>query len=230
MAEKIIKARIKLNKQSEEELASSNPILKEGEVVLSTISNLDDTDTVLMKIGNGIQPYDELPWLSSLAADVFDWAKAETKPEYNYSEIKNKPDTFTPSAHKHSSTEINETEEKQFISAADKQKLDNIFLQVYPVGSIYINTVNTNPSTFFGGVWQAFGTGRTIFGVDTAQTEFNTVEKTGGAKKSSVSIPTLSKSSYIALESGTEQFANSGQVSVDTIPPYITVYMWKRIS
>lgn len=230
MAEKVIKSRIKLNKQPEKELVSSNPILKEGEIVLSTISNSNEADTVLMKIGNGVQPYDELPWLSALSADVFDWAKRETKPDYTYSEIKDKPQTFTPSAHIHSSTEITETEEKQFISSADKQKLDNIFLQVYPVGSIYINTLNVNPSTFFGGTWESFGTGRTIFGVDINQTEFKTVEKTGGAKQSIAEIPVSSKSSYIALESGTEQFANNGQINIDIIPPYITVYMWKRIS
>ena len=32
------------------------------------------------------------------------------------------------------------------------------------------------------GTWSAFGTGRTLVGVDTSQTEFSTVEKTGGHK------------------------------------------------
>ena len=53
---------------------------------------------------------------------------------------------------------------------------------IYPIGSIYISTVPTNPSEWFGGVWEAFATGRTLVGIDTSQTEFNTVMKTGGSK------------------------------------------------
>lgn len=53
---------------------------------------------------------------------------------------------------------------------------------IYPIGSIYISTVSTNPSEYFGGVWDAFATGRTLVGIDTSQTEFNTILKTGGSK------------------------------------------------
>jgi microcystin-dependent protein len=55
-------------------------------------------------------------------------------------------------------------------------------LEIYPIGSIYTSVVNTNPSTYFGGTWTAFASGRTLVGVDTGQTEFDTVEETGGAK------------------------------------------------
>lgn len=51
----------------------------------------------------------------------------------------------------------------------------------YPVGSIYMSTVNTNPSAFFGGTWIAWGSGRVPVGVS-SDAEFNTVEKTGGEK------------------------------------------------
>ena len=37
-------------------------------------------------------------------------------------------------------------------------------LAAYPVGAIYISTVNTNPGTIFGGVWIAFGEGRVLIG------------------------------------------------------------------
>lgn len=43
-----------------------------------------------------------------------------------------------------------------------------------------MSTQNTNPSTLFGGTWIAWGTGRVPIGVDTTQSAFNTVEKTGG--------------------------------------------------
>lgn len=51
----------------------------------------------------------------------------------------------------------------------------------YPVGSIKMTTSNVNPSTYLGGTWAAWGSGRVPVGVST-DTEFDTVEKTGGAK------------------------------------------------
>lgn len=53
---------------------------------------------------------------------------------------------------------------------------------IYPVGSIYMSTTATNPSTLFGGTWEAWGSGRVPVGVNTSESEFATVEKTGGAK------------------------------------------------
>ena len=53
----------------------------------------------------------------------------------------------------------------------------------YPVGSIYISVINENPTKWFGGTWVAFGAGRVLVGVDTSQSEFNTVLKTGGSKE-----------------------------------------------
>lgn len=67
----------------------------------------------------------------------------------------------------------------------------NIGLDLWPVGSIYTSVVNTNPSAYFGGTWVAFGAGRTLVGVDTGQTEFDTVEETGGAKTHTLSTGEL---------------------------------------
>lgn len=57
-----------------------------------------------------------------------------------------------------------------------------IFNKVYPVGSIYLSVNSTNPSSYFGGTWVAWGSGRVPIGVNTSDTSFNTVEKTGGSK------------------------------------------------
>lgn len=58
----------------------------------------------------------------------------------------------------------------------------DIFDLIYPVGSIYMSVNDTNPGALFGGTWVAWGSGRVPVGVDTSQTEFDTVEETGGAK------------------------------------------------
>ena len=53
---------------------------------------------------------------------------------------------------------------------------------IYPVGAIYMSVSNINPGTFLGGTWAAWGSGRVPVGVNASDTDFNTVEKTGGVK------------------------------------------------
>ena len=57
-----------------------------------------------------------------------------------------------------------------------------MFLASHPVGSLFETTVSTNPGTLYGGTWAAWGGGRVPVGVNTADSDFNTVEKTGGKK------------------------------------------------
>lgn len=145
----------------------------------------------------------------------------------------------------------------------------NLFEFIYPVGSIYISTSSTNPNTLFGvGTWEAFGTGRTLVGIDTNQTEFDTVEETGGEKNHTLTIDEMpshnhtqaghshnvwtnyisgSDSSYASTAdngNGSNNFWRSGYTDTQTptinntggsqahnnLQPYITVYMWKRVS
>jgi len=58
-----------------------------------------------------------------------------------------------------------------------------VLKKVYPVGCIYISSVNTSPVTLFGfGTWVLVGEGRALFGVNSADSDFDTAEKMGGAK------------------------------------------------
>ena len=112
---------------------------------------------------------------------------------------------------------------------------------MYPIGSIYISVNSTNPSKWFGGTWAAWGTGRVPVGVDTSQTEFNTVEKTGGSKYMQkhrhYGLAWLGDSyNNIAFLNGAA-ITNNGQLRYTTsdgtgnsgnLQPYITCYMWKR--
>ena len=50
---------------------------------------------------------------------------------------------------------------KETIKAEAKEEAK---LELYPVGSIYISTTNTNPETFIGGTWESYGEGRTLIG------------------------------------------------------------------
>lgn len=53
-------------------------VLNEGEVGICAVTLTGaDQPTVMFKVGNGASTFEELPWTSGLAADVFDWAKQE---------------------------------------------------------------------------------------------------------------------------------------------------------
>lgn len=75
---------------------ANNPVLLAGEIAIATIEsgNLQtvnpngvSTPQVLIKVGNGTSNYNNLKFVSGLAADVYSWAKASTKPTYTANEI-----------------------------------------------------------------------------------------------------------------------------------------------
>ena len=60
--------------------------------------------------------------------------------------------------------------------------IDELILAIYPIGSIYMSVNNINPGTLFGGTWEAWGSGKVPVGVDSNDSDFDTVEETGGTK------------------------------------------------
>ena len=133
---------------------------------------------------------------------------------------------------------------------------------VYPVGSIYITVEEDTVAKVqakFGGTWVAFSSGRTLVGVDTSQTEFNTVEKTGGEKTHTLTVdemPSHNHTGETVYQNGmnatyTSQYgftikdctngcwptmyrqgigSTGGSQPHNNLQPYITVYMYKRVS
>lgn len=124
---------------------------------------------------------------------------------------------------------------------------------IYPVGTIYTSVVATNPATLFGGTWVEFGAGRVLVGLSSGETEFNTVEKTGGAKTVTLSTAQIPAHSHAASSALWGQVEGYGQVTVgstsasnradivgadmssaggggshNNIQPYIVVYFFKR--
>ena len=77
-----------------------------------------------------------------------------------------------------------------------KEMLTSQTLKEYPVGSIYMSVSGTNPSSFLGGTWVAWGSGRVPVGVNTGDGNFNTVEKTGGESSHTLTIAEMPSHSH----------------------------------
>lgn len=130
--------------------------------------------------------------------------------------------------------------------------------KVYPVGSIYISANRVSPQVFLGGTWEPFAYGRTLVGVDDSDSspdmDFAEPLKTGGEKTHQLTIEEMPSHNYsikkqVDNNSGNKISVGSGSASLfyqldDTVKtnntgggqahnnmqPYITVYMWRRIS
>lgn len=108
--------------------------------------------------------------------------------------------------------------------------------QCYPVGTIYQSTAPTDPSTFMGGVWERFGNGRVLVGVDETDADFNVANKTGG--NSIVSGINISPKGYGLAGTGSFEAriligrmnasSNEAQLNPSNLQPYVTIYRWHR--
>lgn len=144
-----------------------------------------------------------------------------------------------------STNDYNNTEKAEVAKVKDKLNTDDLLNKVYPVGSIYISTANTNPNTFIGGTWVKFAEGQTLIGTSSTDSDFF-AGKTGGEKVHTLTeqeIPIVTPSGQFLSQSSGSKWAalssgsNYGWDSVGSIgggqphnnlPPYIVVYMWTR--
>ena len=119
MAQKTLNTRIKLKYDTFENWNSNNPILLAGELGIVNVpaeqqDNLQTTKpAILFKVGDGTSHFNDLPWASALAADVYAWAKAATKPSYTAGEV-----GAAPTVHQHVKADITDfpTKLSQFIN------------------------------------------------------------------------------------------------------------------
>ena len=88
---KVFQTRIQLKYDTYKNWSTNNPVLKAGEMAIATVAANEQAMTnlpnVVLKVGDGTSHYNDLKFVSALAADVHEWAKAGTKPVYDASEI-----------------------------------------------------------------------------------------------------------------------------------------------
>ncbi len=125
--------------------------------------------------------------------------------------------------------------------------VDDIYDTIYPVGSIYLSVNNTDPSVLFGGTWEQIKDTFLLSAGDTYA-----AGSTGGEAEhilTGMEIPSHTHKMLYYNSSGTQGFGYnyqnkgdwSGNVSSSSgigdygggqahnnMPPYLTVYMWKR--
>lgn len=126
---------------------------------------------------------------------------------------------------------------------------------ICPIGKILFTEDEKNPEELYVGTkWELWGSGRVPIGVDVEDEELNEPGKTGGEKKHTLNIEEMPTHNHLLFPSSggsearhvhsttwnktsTEQgtigaaidFAGGSQPH-NNMPPYITCYMWKRIS
>lgn len=102
---KNLNTRIALKYDSYQNWQEHNPILLKGEIAIAELPvsenkpgagepnaagstpAIQNAPNILIKVGDGTNHYNDLKFVSALAADVYSWAKAATKPTYSAGEI-----------------------------------------------------------------------------------------------------------------------------------------------
>lgn len=127
-----------------------------------------------------------------------------------------------------------------WIDSSGEAQRGSIFDFIYPIGSIYMSVNSTSPETLFGGTWVQIKDTFLLSAGDTY-----TAGTTGGSADAVVVEHSHSIGSAGQAGTGTTTYGtvrlnvewasqNSGTTGVDgtgkNMPPYLTVYMWKRTS
>jgi len=117
--------------------------------------------------------------------------------------------------------------------------------EIYPVGAIYISARSTSPASLFGGTWEqlkdrfllaaggsyaaASTGGAATVTLTTEQIPSHTHYIREGTTNSSMSGYRFSATNGNFSMAGYNGYAGGGAAH-DNMPPYLAVYMWKRVS
>ena len=75
--------------------------------------------------------------------------------------------------------------------------------EAFPVGSVFISVVATNPNTLLGyGTWEAFAPGRMLVGFDNTNPNFDAAEETGGSSSITITAANLPQLAVTVTDPG----------------------------
>lgn len=108
--------------------------------------------------------------------------------------------------------------------------------QAFPVGSVFLSVVSTNPGTLLGyGTWSQIAGGRVLIGQTGSDTDFDTAEETGGAKSFNnehnhtvSAVQGFSQPAAGGYPMWNTHTGNAGSATQSIMNPYFVVYIWKR--
>ena len=150
--------------------------------------------------------------------------------------------------------EVNDYSDNPVSGRAVANEIKKILLQIYPIGSIYLSFNNINPHNLFGGTWERIEDRFLL-----AAGNKYSVGSTGGEAEHKLTVaemPSHSHNSFISTENGkyfgvlegsggwlgqvlvgwgnkvkeNVLFSAGGSQPHNNMPPYVSVYMWKRVS
>lgn len=137
----------------------------------------------------------------------------------------------------------NPQDDDLWIDTSDESGGINILSAIFPVGSIVIKADNEDYSNWLGFTWERTLVGRVAVGIDSTQTEFDTIGETGGSKELQAHSHVItgamnnnSGSGYsVSLSSGrqdnwdlTTSIKSTGNGNSGNLQPYQVVAYWKR--
>ena len=188
MATKTFNTRIRNKIDTFANWTKNDPVLLNGEigivVVPASTGAVQQEPAILIKIGDGTKKFSELEFISSKAADVYAWAKADTKPTYAATEISGLSDYI--------SGEIQDTD-TQYKIEADAGNARKFYLYSKPLngswGSTPVSTIEI-PETVYtlatgtaNGTVKFNGTDVAVKGLGSAAyTNANAYDAAGSAK------------------------------------------------
>lgn len=144
------------------------------------------------------------------------------------------------------------------LTTAKNNLKSTVLSYVYPVGSIYISTSSTSPATFIGGTWQRITGRFLLAATDSGGTGGNSSSSqkagyTGGEATHTLTEAEMPKHRHYAGKNSSAEAAGYGLTATaafqnrvlvsgegnwgsytgsgsahNNMPPYLSVYMWKR--
>ena len=130
---------------------------------------------------------------------------------------------------------------------ADSINIQNIFDAIYPIGSAYITFNDINPSISFGGVWEPIqdkfllcagekypagttgGEAEHVLTINEMPKHNHAIPNSNAGGYNSYS-PNMSSKGWIATPPAAYTGNAGGNQPHNNMPPYQTVYVWKRIA